>query len=139
LRAGNVGFRVYKTQKQATDALASVRVAREAQTAQSILTTIGNWGKRMAAWPIESEGFLKLLSQTVLALSDIDVVTAGMSYLQYYNMHLHGNPSALLYLAVNGVMWIVYIGGGYHHKMSFRWRFLSHAFLCSQHGKAICN
>jgi hypothetical protein len=62
LRAGNVGFRVYKTQKQATDALASARVAREAQTAQSILTTTGNWGKRMAAWPIESEGFLKLLS-----------------------------------------------------------------------------
>jgi hypothetical protein len=67
---------------------------------------IWEWITRAAVFFVKSNAFMKLVSQTVLALSDIDVVTGFASYVQYYNS---GN---YMYLVANAIMWFTYVGGG---------------------------
>ena len=90
----------YKKHKQLLESADTVQ-----ESARKLLS-------KMAAAPIESDGFLKLLSQVVLALSDVDVVTGFISYFAYWDSFQSGSRTGLIFLVLNIVMWVIYIGGG---------------------------
>jgi hypothetical protein len=55
---------------------------------------------------VESNAFLKLFTLIALALRDIGVLAGFASYATYYS---NGDYA---FLALNGLMWLIYIGGG---------------------------